>query len=307
MNTDQTQEETMKMTQKKRERENTSNNDDIIEIEKPSKKFRSEETKKLTQLNLEEIEYFIAKIDPISKNNMPKEEEEEEEKLTGIKLIFDNRRKIAENLINNIKDGENELKEILEALKYDNTNKTCIYKLLRYYHKKNDKKNFDDSLKMYKFCVTQKFKIREGKNEIFVNLNEFYKITLEIEELEELENYQKNEFGTLNDLRNSLIEFFTSFYYIAKCMNKYRKYLNKDDLKKILSVKYIKNSDSDSFYLDYEKKEKLNLLQQYDKKNEGKKKDNKDAKVGENKAHKDDENEEYKEDDDIEEEDDDDS
>ena len=47
MNTDQTQEETMKMTQKKRERENTPNNDDIIEIEKPSKKFCSEETKKL--------------------------------------------------------------------------------------------------------------------------------------------------------------------------------------------------------------------------------------------------------------------
>ena len=50
----------------------------------------------------------------------------EEDKLSGEMLKFVYRRKQAKRIINNVKEDTNELNNILEALKYDNTNKTCI-------------------------------------------------------------------------------------------------------------------------------------------------------------------------------------
>ena len=254
-----------KFTDKKRSRSYTIK--DIEESEKPSKKFNSAETKKMSELNMKEMNYFIAKIDPHYENKIFPEEE----KITGQKLIFDYRKKKAQNLINNIKEDKYELQHILEALKYDNTNKTCIYKLLNYYYKKKEKNKFDEALNKYKFCITQKFMIKENEKEIFIDLNKMYEIKTSIEELEELPNHKQNEGSNINDLRNSMVECFTSYYYIAKCVDKFRDDLSKEELEKILSVKYIKSSNDDSFKFDYEINQKLNLLSKNKIENKNKK------------------------------------
>jgi hypothetical protein len=288
-----------KFTDKKRRRSSSYTIKEIEESEKPSKKFNSTETKKMSELNMKEINYFIAKIDPHYENK----EFPEEEKLIGQKLIFDYRRKKAENLINNIKEDNDELNHILEALKYDNTNKVCIYKLLNYYYKKKEKKNFDEALNKYKFCITQKFMIKENEKEILIDLNKMYEIKTSIEELEELPNHKQNEGNKINDLRNSMVEFFTSYYYITKCIDKFRDALSKEELEKILSVKYIKSSNDDSYKFDYEINEKLNLLAKNKIENKNKKlaKNEKDENKT-NKKNKEIEEEEKKENLEIEEE-----
>ena len=221
-----------KLTNKKRRRSSFSK-EEIAEIECKTNKCNSAESKKINKLNNnDEINYFMAKLDDKYKNiNFT-----EEEKLSGKSLIFAYRRKQAKKIINNLKEDNDELKKILEALQYDNTNKTCIYKLLKYYNKHQDRTNYDDSLNKYKFCITQKFKIQENGEKIFVDLNKLYKVTLAIEELEELPNCKRNEVGSVIDLRNSLVEFFTSYYYIAKCLSKFKNTLNSEKLKRILSV-----------------------------------------------------------------------
>ena len=60
----------------------------------------------------------------------------EEEKLVGDKLNIEYRRNKAVDIINLIKEGEDELKYIKDALSFDNTNKYVIYKLLKYYYDK---------------------------------------------------------------------------------------------------------------------------------------------------------------------------
>ena len=236
---------------------------EIDENEKPAKKFNSAESKKNTKLNNTVTNFFMAKIDPKYENKIFPEED----KLTGQKLIFECRRKKAEKLINNIKEDNDELKNIFEALKYDNTNKACIYKLLNYYYKKKEKDNFDEALNKYKYCITRKFEIKENEKEILIDLDKMYEIKIEIEELEELPNHKQNEDNKVNDLRNSMIEFFTSYYYIAKCINNFRNTLSEEELTKILSIKFTNSSFGDSYKLDYETNEKLVLFQEKETKN----------------------------------------
>lgn len=206
---------------KKRKRSNTYNKK-IIQSEKPHKKQCSAESKKDD-------------------------------------LIFHKRRIKAERIINDLKNKQDELKCIEEALKYDNTNKTYIFKLLNYYYQNNDEKNFRDKLNQYKFCVTKKFMIKEGEKVVEVDLEKLYKIDLLIEEYEELPNSQINNDNTIRDVRNSLVEFFTSYYYVAKYVAEYKSKLEEKDLKSILTIKYDKCFDN-SYMLNYDCEEKLKLL-----------------------------------------------
>ena len=267
MNNQKSTKKSDKFTDKKRKRSFFTEKE-ISKSEKPSKKFHSEETKKINELNIKEIDCFLAKINPQYENTIFPEEE----KLTGEKLIFDNRKKEAEKIFKNIKEDNDELNQILGGLKYDNTNKMGIYKLLNYYYKINEQNNFEEALNKFKFCLTQKFTIKENGEEKLIDLNNMFKIKISVDELEELPNHKKNDGNNIIDLRNSLIEFFTSYYYISKCIEKYKHILNKEELKKILSVKYIKSSEDSSYKFVYEKNEKLNLLYNKDKEKQKNKK-----------------------------------
>ena len=152
-----------------------------------------------------------------------------------------------------------ELNCIKEALSYDNTNKTIIYKLLYFYYKMNDKKKYDEILNKYKYCITQKFNILEDEKEVLVDLNDLYKVVMPIDELEELPNHAIN-IGGIIDVRNSVVEFFTSYYYISQIISKYESVLKEEELNFILSIRYIKSSNNSSFLLNFEKDNKKNLL-----------------------------------------------
>ena len=47
---------------------------------------------------------------------------------------------------------------------------------------------FEETVKKYKYCITQKFEITEGENEVFIDLNDLYDISDLVEEQEELPN-----------------------------------------------------------------------------------------------------------------------
>ena len=85
--------------------------------------------------------YFVAEFE----DGYDEEMFTEEEKLFGDKLNMEYRRNKAVEIINSIKEGEDELKYIKDALNFDNTNKYVIYKLLKYYY---DKKEETNSLKL---------------------------------------------------------------------------------------------------------------------------------------------------------------
>ena len=116
----------------KKIKRNSSTEKISFEIDKPKKKFFSAESKKISELNLKEINYFISKIEPKYENKKFREED----RLSGDKLNFELRRKEADRLINDKNNNNDELENIINALNYDNTNKIYIYKLLNYYYKK---------------------------------------------------------------------------------------------------------------------------------------------------------------------------
>ena len=120
----------------KKKKRNSSTKKTFTEMDKPKKKFLSAESKKISELNLKEINYFISKIEPKYENIKFREED----RLSGDKLNFELRRKEADRLINDKNNNNDELENIINALNYDNTNKICIYKLLNYYYKKESKK-----------------------------------------------------------------------------------------------------------------------------------------------------------------------
>ena len=253
----------------KKKKRNSSTEKISFEIDKPKKKFFSAESKKISELNLKEINYFISKIEPKYENIKFREED----KLSGDKLNFEFRRKEADRLINDKNNNNDELENIINALNYDNTNKICIYKLLNYYYKKESKQKYNEALDKYKFCITKKFIIEEEGKKIYVNLNDFYKINLPIEELEELPNNKKNDDGPIIDLRNSLVEFFTSYYYISKCMSQIENVIEKEeDIKEIITIKY-KSSVKGIYSLDYERSKKEEIISKYNEKTNNKSED----------------------------------
>lgn len=247
-----------KMINRKRKRQIIL--EDIDESDKSSKKCKSAETKKSKELEfkLKEINNFMAFIDDDHYNKIYKEKE----KLTGENLNFDFRRKKAFEIMDIIKEDKDELKMLKESLEFDNTNKNAIYKLLLYYYNKKDQINFNETLIKYKFCITQKINIIERGISKLVDLNNFFEIKLPIEEYEELDGNEINE-KYINDLRNSLVDIFTSYYYIADSISDLN-ILSEDDIKNILSVKYTNSSNNSSMYiLLYEKEEKQKIFLKY--------------------------------------------
>ena len=220
------------------------------------KKYNSAESHKENQ-----IQFFIAKIEP----NMEKEVSQEEKILSGEELKIKSRREKAFEIINSIKNGEDELQCIKHSLQYDNTNKYTIYRLLKYYYEKKDEKKYKESINTYKFCITKKFRIIEGNNEISVDLDKFFKTSEPIDEIEELPNYDiQNE--NPKDLRNKLVYLFTDYFYISKAMVEVIKLLPKDgkELNEIIAFKY-ENSPQNKFMKIFNFKKgrdsKLTILQ----------------------------------------------
>ena len=196
---------------------------------------------------------------------------EEKEILIGDNLNFENRRKKAIYIINSINKVEDELEYIEEALNFDNTNKYVIYKLLKYYYDKKDEIKFNEAVNKYKFCITKKFKLMEGDNNIIINLDNFYKINIPILEYEEDPSYQMIE-NNIFDLRNFVVFLFNQFYHIGKSIVQIKSFLNEKDLDKILTVRYIVLANQ-MFELCFEEENKEQILNKYNKINDETKKD----------------------------------
>ena len=216
------------------------------------KKCNSEEDKKR---NI--IINFVAKIDEKYKDV----EFKIEERLTGDNLNFSLRRITANKIMNSIKEGDDELKCIEEALTYDNTNKYIIYRLLKYYYKHKNEDEFDKVIKKYKYCLTKRFTIIECDKEIEINLNDFFKVKECIEELEEMPNHKLVEKNSI-DLRNILVEVFSFYYYIANYIKKsnLEKLLSKKEFKDILTYRYRKDNKNNSVLIDFDRDKKIEIL-----------------------------------------------
>ena len=64
-------------------------------------------------------------------------------------------------------------------------------------------------------------------------MNNFFKIDINIEEYEELEvNYDN-----IIDIRNNLVDIYTSYYYICDYVDNLKEILSTDELKTLLSCK----------------------------------------------------------------------
>ena len=181
--------------------------------------------------------YFIAEFE----EGYNEEMFSEEEKLFGDKLNIEYRRNKAIDIINSMKEGEDELEYIKEALRFDNTNKYVIYKLLKYYYDKKDEVKFYEVINKYKFCITKKFKVKEGDKETIINLENFYKINIPILEYEEHPEYEK-VYSNIYDLRNFVVFLFNQFYHIGISIKEIKKYLTKNELTEILTVSFKVNA-----------------------------------------------------------------
>ena len=221
-----------------------------------TKKYKSAETQKVLNKNIA----FMAYINTDYKN-----ENIIYEKLKGDDLIIDCRKVKAIEIINTAKANNNkEINEIKKSLKYDNTNKYTIYKLLQYYKNINDQNKFNEAIRLYKFCITQKFTIKEENEEIFVDLNKLFEIKEPIEELEELDDCKMEE-NKEKDIRNSLVSIFTCYYYISSYMAKYERILKENDLNEIISIKYETEPNNNfSCVLLFEEDKKRKILSHYE-------------------------------------------
>ena len=234
----------------KRSRELES--EEFVNSKVSKKKCNSEEDKKR---NI--IINFVAKIDEKYKDV----EFKIEEKLTGDNLNFSFRRKMANKIMNSIKEGDDELKSIEEALTYDNTNKYIIYRLLKYYFNHKNEDEFDKVIKKYKYCLTKRFTIIECDKEIEINLNDFFKVKECIEELEEMPNHKVVEKDSI-DLRNILVKVFSFYYHIAIYIGKsnLEKIISEKEFRDILTYKYRKDNKNNSVLIDFDIDKKIEIL-----------------------------------------------
>ena len=237
----------------------TSVEDYLKSLKKESKS--AETKKKATKL------YFVAGFE----DGYNEEMFTEEEKLFGDKLNMEYRRNKAVEIINSIKEGEDELKYIEEALSFDNTNKYVIYKLLKYYYDKKEETKFTEALNKYKFCITKKFKVKEGDKETIINLENFYKINIPILEYEEHPYYEKVE-SDIYDLRNFVSFLFNQFYHIGVSIDEIDGYLTEEDLTEILTVSFKVNAKK-ICRLHFNKTKKVEILKKLTKVKDETKKD----------------------------------
>ena len=176
----------------------------------------------------------------------------------GDKLNIEYRRNKAVDIINSIKEGEDELKYIEEALRFDNTNKYVIYKLLKYYYGKKDEVKFNEAINKYKFCITKKLKLKEGDEETIINLQNFYKINIPIFEYEEHPDYENVE-SNIYDLRNFVVFLFNQFYRIGNSIYEIYYVLDDNDLSEILTFSF-KVNDKKICKLYFNKTKKQEIL-----------------------------------------------
>ena len=224
---------------------------DIEENNNSGKKVKSAETKRI--IKLETIK-FVAFIDEKYENKIP------DEKYKGKNLNFECRREKATRKIDSLKEESDEEKLIKKSLEYNNTNKYSIYKLLKYYYDKKNQEKFYETIENYKFCITKTLIINEG---ILVDLNKYFQIKETIEELEEIPGYKAKE-TDITDLRNSLVNIFTSYFYIAQYIRKITDILLDKDLTEILRVKYTNSSNNKSINeIYYEKEQKQKIFKEY--------------------------------------------
>ena len=241
-----------KVTNRKRRRQINSN--DINEDITPSKKVKSDKTKKSQKLTLKKIDNFMACIDDEYDGIMF----DENDKLTGDNLNFDSRKEKSINIIKGIESAKDKLDLIKESLEYDNTNKNLIYQLLEYYYNIKDEEHFKEALNKYKFCITKKINIIQSGDKKLIDLNNFFKIDINIEEYEELEvNYDN-----IIDIRNSLVDIYASYYHISEYVYNLKKILSKDELRTILSCSYnnIGSKDNPKYILNIEKNKKSEIF-----------------------------------------------
>ena len=122
-----------------------------------TKKIKSTDTQKIQIKNI----VFMSHIDTNHKN-----ENNTYSKLNGDNLIVERCKEKAIKEITSVKENNNdELEKIKETLKYDNTNKYTIYRFLKYYKSKNEKDKFGEAVRLYKFCITKRIKIKDGKKQ----------------------------------------------------------------------------------------------------------------------------------------------
>ena len=159
---------------------------------------------------------------------------EENDKLTGDNLNFNSRKVKSINIIKGIENAKDKLDLIKESLEYDNTNKNLIYKLLEYYYNIKDEIHFKEAVDKYKYCITKQINIIQSGDKKLIDLNNFFKIDINIEEYEELEFNYKN----IKDIRNSLVGIYTSYYNIRDYVHNLKKILSADELKTLLSCSY---------------------------------------------------------------------
>ena len=185
-----------------------------------------------------------------------------DKKLIGNNLNFKYRKEQAKILIDKIfKEKAFDTKKIKNALEYDNTNKSCIYALLLCNKNENKQEEFEKNLKIYKFCITQQFTIKIRNEEKNVDLNDLYKINyFPMKEQEQLPVCKKNEDGNIRDMRNSVVEFFTNYYYIANNITKFEPNLKKEELNKIITMKFAKKLGN-NFDINHDNEVKLKILQ----------------------------------------------
>ena len=233
-----------------KKRKNTIDQEIFNQDNELTKKSNSAESKKGNAFN-----FFIAFIDPKFKD----EEVKSKEKITGKDLNLIERKTKAIEEINSI-NKQNELLYIKNSLSYDNTNKYTIYQLLKYYWSKNDEVKYKEAINKYKFCITQKFNIFEGTEEILIDLNNFYKIDDSIDEYEEDPDLNI-ECENIKDLRNSIVSLFNDYYYLSDHIENLMPIIDEEDLLIILTVKITSNKSV--FYLDYENDSKMEILNKY--------------------------------------------
>ena len=128
-------------------------------------------------------------------------------KIKGEDLIFEERKKKAVKIIEDIKNklksnknliSINEIKiDINESLNYDNTNKDIIFEILSLLHKYKDKEELENILNKSKFCITKNIEV---KNKLISLSKIFTEINPNIIKFNNVDEIIKEFFMILNDL-----------------------------------------------------------------------------------------------------------
>ena len=258
----QNNDKTTELINKKKKRSLTLKKLEANQDKIPPKKAKSAENNKKEDIETFcKFKNFMAMIDTSNKI----QSFEGYNKIKGNDLSLEYRQQEAVKLINSIslKNGKEINLEIIEkSLIYDNTNIYVIFKALKYYLDIKDESLFQKAINNYKHCITKIIKIIENKKEQEINLNSLYNINIPLCEFVELPGNKKN-LSEIIDLRNSLVELFTNYYYISEFYKEVYIHIEKNDLKEIFKIKYESDSTDSQYKLRFENDSKKKILIKY--------------------------------------------